>query len=60
MKAKTNGKLRTVQSKGEIKDGGTAFCYQSECQGLECWCCSRNHECFPVDQDCTHNCVYEI
>lgn len=45
---------------GHIKIGGTAFCYQAKCSGLVCWCCSQNHECFSVMEDCQHDCVYKI
>lgn len=53
-------KFSSVQaSLGDMKEGGTAFCYLSKCAGLDCWCCSQDHDCSPVKEDCMHSCVFK-
>ncbi|WOG88797.1 hypothetical protein DCAR_0208032 [Daucus carota subsp. sativus] len=54
-------KLSPIRSGGEIKDGGTAYCYKTTCDGsvTPCWCCSRSHECSPIQADCEHFCVFK-
>lgn len=67
-KAKAKDKLSSAQEiLGGIKDGGTAYCYKCDCQGLntfdlKCWCCSRDRDHYyhyHAEEDCNHDCVFK-